>query len=343
MKKLLVFALTAGLLLMQAVVYAQSDQTATKAPPVAQPLVREGDFAVRLVEALKIGTAKNEAEAESILTSSGITPRNGWIADYPMTPDVISELQKSVGDAADAQRIPMGKDEALKVFRTTAVESGLPITAEIPGRYAETQPPAASQYAESSGVDDYYSTEGPPVVTYYAPPWDYYYMYAWVPCPFIFSGFFFPGFFILHDFHKIIIINKKVVVVTNHFIDPKTKTVFAIDPVKRGTARDFRSALVMSRRTGFPSVQDQKGARSIFERNRTRTGTPTMPMDRGRGVTSSNMVPERSGRPLSVPSTKSEGSSSGHSMGGRGSLGTFHGGGGFSGHGGSRGGCTGRC
>ena len=89
---------------------AQSGETATQPPPIAQTLIREGDFAIKLAEALKIGQAKSEAEAESMLASAGIAPKNGWIADYPMTPDIIGELEKAVGEAADAKKLPMSKE-----------------------------------------------------------------------------------------------------------------------------------------------------------------------------------------------------------------------------------------
>ncbi|HUL37093.1 MAG TPA: hypothetical protein VLW47_05380, partial [Thermodesulfobacteriota bacterium] len=52
-------------------------------PSVEQSLVREGFFAMKLAEALKIGPVQNEAEAENRLAQIGIAPRNGWIADYP--------------------------------------------------------------------------------------------------------------------------------------------------------------------------------------------------------------------------------------------------------------------
>jgi len=68
---------------------AQSEEAATQPPPIAQTLIREGDFAIKLSKALKIGQAKNEAEAESTLASSGIAPKNGWIADYPREAEVL--------------------------------------------------------------------------------------------------------------------------------------------------------------------------------------------------------------------------------------------------------------
>jgi hypothetical protein len=156
---------------------AQPGKAAIQPPPVAQTLVREGDFAIKLAEALKIGQAKSEAEAENMLASTGITPKNGWIADYPVTPDIIAELEKTVGEAADAKRLPIAKNEALKALRTTAVEFELPIIAEI-SEYTESPPPTTPEYTPPSAIDNYYDTEGPPVVTYYPPPWDYYYLYA---------------------------------------------------------------------------------------------------------------------------------------------------------------------
>ena len=59
------------------------------APPVAAALVRLGNFALSLVTALGSGQPASEAAAESMLGGIGIAPRNGWIADYPVTPDIM--------------------------------------------------------------------------------------------------------------------------------------------------------------------------------------------------------------------------------------------------------------
>jgi hypothetical protein len=222
-----------------------SGETATKAPPISQTLIREGDFAIKLVEALKIGQPQNEAEAESMLATVGIAPQNGWIADYPVTPDIIGELEKAIGEAADANKLPMKKDEALKAFRTAAAELELPIIAEIPAegpaeipdRYAESPSPTDPQYAEPSVIEDYYDAEGPPIVTYYPPPPDYYYLYAWIPSPFWYTGFYFPGFYVLRDFHRVIFINRHPCVITNHFRDHHTGRIFPVDPIRRHTDR----------------------------------------------------------------------------------------------------------
>jgi hypothetical protein len=268
MKSFLVIMTVVSFLLVPVFAASQSTDPAAQPPPVAPSLVREGDFALKLVEVLKLGEAQDEAEAETILATSGIAPKNGWISDYPVTPDVIGELEKAVGEAADAKRLPMEKDEALKALRTAAVEMELPIVVELPGRYAEGPSPTTPEYAESSALDHYYDAEGPPVVTYFPPPPDYGYLYAWVPSPFFFSGYFFPGFFILHDFHKTIIVKKKVVVVSNHVVDRNTRRVLIVDPVKRSTGALIR-AEERSRR-GFVTPEARRGAGAIFERSRER-------------------------------------------------------------------------
>jgi hypothetical protein len=278
------------------VIGAQSQETAEQPPPIAQTLVREGDFAIKLVEALKIGKAESEAEAESMLASVGIAPKNGWIADYPMTPDIVGELEKAVGEAADAQKLSLGKKEALKALRTAAVEHELPIIAEGPDEYAESPPPTDLQYTTPSEIDDYYYTEGPPVVTYYPPPWDYYYLYAWIPSPFWYSGFYFPGFFILHDFHRGFHRNGHAYIITNHWRDHGTGRIYAVDPARRHSPRNLggRDA---PRMRGFNSTEARNGARSIFDRSygRLRSGNAAMSAP-GRGPNRTKPAYSRPGR-----------------------------------------------
>jgi hypothetical protein len=295
------------------IVSAASRETAKPSPPIAQTLVREGDFAIKLAEALKIGTAKSEAEAESMLALAGITPKNGWIADYPMTPDIVGELEEAVAQAADAQKLALGKDEALKALRTVAVEQELPIIAEGPDQYTESPPPTTPEYTTPSEIDNYYYTEGPPVVTYYPPPWDYYYLYAWIPGPFWYSGFYFPGFFILHDFHRGIHRHGHVSFVTNHRRDPGTGRVFAVDPARRHSPGSFggRDA---HRMRGFDSTAARNGARSIFERSHGRVGSGNTSMSLpGRGRNNSNPVYSRAGRSDGRQVYNKEGRSSGFS------------------------------
>jgi len=370
MKKVLALIMTFSLLLIPFAVYAESEQQASTAPPVAPPLVREGDFAVKLVGALNIGTAKNETEAESMLIAAGIAPQNGWISDYPVTPDILVEIQKAVGDAADADRLPIGKSDGLKALQNVETSVGLAVVPDTSGKYAEAQPPATPEYTEPSVINNYYYTEGPPVVTYYPPPWDYSYLYAWVPSPFWCGGFFFPGFFILNDFDRVIFFNRHAVVVTNHVFDRGHHRFSTVDPVARWRGSRGSSRAVTGRSEGrrFSTTEASRGAGSILqrsheratlsrglnERNFSTSRGQNTPFYNGRGRERAQIAPsgnirgapasERSfsapgrsgGRSFTPPSIGGRGYSGGSHGGGRGFSGGFHGGG--FGHGGSFGG-----
>ena len=299
-----------------------TNQATGNLPPVAQTLVPEGLLAKELAGALKIGQPQNEAEAESMLSSIGIEPQNGWIADYPVTPDIIGEIEGAVAAAADGNRLKMGREQARKAMESVVSQLGLNVTAgssapvasgagtvssniyrytdkdgvvhftdryeNIPPEYrdqitgsAEELRPQASM--ESTGdttelpvnpapevVNSYYDDYGPPVVTYYAPPWPYDYMYAWVPYPFRCSGFFFSGFFILRDFHKHVFFHGRGFAVTNHVFNPRTRTFFAVDPANRR----IRGRALFDRTPSprvFSSSSAQAGARAIVETRRQRT------------------------------------------------------------------------
>jgi hypothetical protein len=308
MKKLLfseIIVFLVCLLLIPALLYAQAEQT-KEVPPVAQPLAREGDFAVRLAEALEVGTTTGETEAESILGSVGIAPRNGWIADYPVTPDIIGELQGAVGEAADANRITIGKDEALKKLQDVTAAFNLSVGPYNPGETAENQP-SYDNYPDPTVVNNYYYDQGPPVVTYYSPPPDYYYLYSWVPYPFWWSSFWFPGFFVLVDFNKVVIVNKRVEVVSNHFVDPKANKVFRIDPVKRFSGRTFAGIGVRPGSKGFISTGAKGGAPAVFKGRRERAvrgagKAPVPSPQRGRTVS-----PPSGGKPGGPPSRGGQG------------------------------------
>ena len=295
MKSMFLLITAIGLLLMPLAVSAQSEQNSRETPPISQPMIREGDLALKLVDVLKIGATQEEGEAETMLTSSGIAPRNGWIADYPVTPDIIGELQNAIGEAADSGRLALGRDEATKALQNLTVELGLPIPADSSGQYAGTEPPKGyGEYSDPSVINDYYDSEGPPVVTYYPPPWDYDYMYAWIPSPFWYSGFYFPGFFILHDFHRVIFVHNKRCVVSNHFFDHKTRKFSTIDPARRFARDGFRKEGDLSRGRRFDSREARRGAESIFQRSRERAATAS----RGRAGSGSDFVsPKTGGRP----------------------------------------------
>jgi hypothetical protein len=273
MKKLHVFEAALGLfLLLQLPAILQAQPAGP--PSVGAPLVREGDFAVQLSSALGLGKTEDEAVAESWLGAAGISPRNGWIADYPVTPDVLGELQTSVGYAADAKRISMGRDEAQKQLMAVCTQFGLSVTLYSGTATYLAQPPSCENYPNPVIINKYYLSEGPPVVTYYCPPPDYYYLYAWVPYPFWWTGFWFPGFFILHDFHRHIVVHGNVFSVSNHFNDIRVHRVFRVDPVSRFSGKTF--AGIGAPRTGnFITTGVPRSDRVIFNAPRGRMTSPT--------------------------------------------------------------------
>ena len=248
------------------------------APPVAQALVREGEFALKLAGRLKMGSPGSEAEAESALASAGIAPRNGWIADYPITPDIVGELQYAISQAAVSKRLSLSRDEALIAFQGLTAEMGLSVVADTPGEVVQNGPPADyGQYSNPDVINNYYYNEGPPVVTYYPPPWDYYYMYAWVPYPFWWSGFWFSGFFILNDFHRPIYGHGGHCFVSNHYRDHGSHRVHTVDPVMRHNGRAFRGEGDLSHGRGFRSAEARNGAASIYGRSYERSGHGNAP------------------------------------------------------------------
>mgnify|MGYP001599730207 CR=1 FL=1 len=257
-----------ALLLLPVLVYAQTAPAKTAPPPIAQELVREGDFALRLEAALGLERSADEAGAETRLGELGITPRNGWIADYPVTPDILAELQKTVGDAAEAGRVPLQKAEALKRLDSVAVEQSLAVKPHTIEDTDETLPQEAVDYPDPTVINNYYYDEGPPVVTYYAPPPDYYYLYSWIPFPFWCSGFWFPGYFILHDFHRSVFFGHRFGFISNHFNDIRANRVFRVDPVARFNGRTFAGIGAANRR-GFISTGVPRSDRRLFNGPRT--------------------------------------------------------------------------
>lgn len=171
------------------------------ASPVEVQIVREGDFAVALAYGLGLADGRDEAEAEDKLSSLGIMPTDGWVSDDPVTPDMVGDLEAATVRAADANRLSLTRDEALRRFVQVVEESGMGI------RPAEGVAGSASNgstiYTDQYDMDHYYdSSEGPPVITYYEPPPAYYYLYSWVPYPFWYGGRGFTGYYILKDYHR---------------------------------------------------------------------------------------------------------------------------------------------
>jgi hypothetical protein len=120
---------------------------------------------MELAEALKIGDVESEAEAEGKLASLGIAPKNGWIADYPMTPDIIGELRNAVGEASDSGKIAMNREEAIRAFEDLITSIGSQNAGVEP-------PPGRDLYPEP----------------YYYPRFYFYPYYS--PYPYTFGGYY---------------------------------------------------------------------------------------------------------------------------------------------------------
>ena len=145
--------------------YSQPGQSQAGPRASEQSLVREGYFAMELAEVLKIGEVESEAEAESKLASLGIAPKNGWIADYPLTPKIIGELENAVGEAADSGKITMNREEAIRAFQD--------LTASLESQNAGVEPPPDREpYPEP----------------YYYPRFYFYPYYS--PYPYTFGGYY---------------------------------------------------------------------------------------------------------------------------------------------------------
>jgi hypothetical protein len=232
-RKTILFVVGLTLLLVTGRTHAQPTYGSTGLPPIAAPLIREGELAMKLLPALGLGLASDEITAESRLGDAGIMPRNGWIADYPVTPDIMGELHRAVSDAADAGILNLSRDQALNQMDYIAAGlnvSASPYTGDDPYAAASSD---AGYYPDAAAVNNYYYAEGPPVYTYFAPPDDYYSLYSYVPYPFWSSGVRFPGFFILRDFHRTVRVHGHPYYCSNHFRHPGSQLIGRVDPIAR--------------------------------------------------------------------------------------------------------------
>lgn len=279
-KRIIVCSLSLLLSVLPAAVSAQSDMAKPVPPPISQPIISEGMLAVSLATSLGVDSTNDEITAESKLGDVGIAPLNGWIADYPVTPDIIEEVRQSLVQAADDGKVSINKDEALKRYSDTIANLGLTVRPYSGGEAPAAKPVSCDNYPNPALVGTVYSTEGPPVVTYYCPPPDYYYLYAWVPYPFWWSDFWFPGFFILRDFHRHVHVHNRFVFITNHFNDVRRNRMFRIDPGDRFQGRSYAGIGARPSR-GFISTGVPRSSHTIF--NAPRSSAPAAGSSMGRG------------------------------------------------------------
>jgi len=280
-----IIALLLVFLPVMASAQAQTGQATAIPPPISQPLVTEGSLAVSLAASLGVSSTTDQIEAESNLGDIGIAPRNGWIADYPVTPDIVAEVRQSVATAADNEQLPFPKDEAVKRFTATIAGLDLSVRAYTGSETVSDQPVSCENYPNPAMINNTYSNEGPPIVTYYCPPPDYYYQYDWVPYPFWWTDFWFPGFFILRDFDRHVFVHHHFVHFSNHFNDIRRNHVFRIDPVERFHGRTFAGIGVKQPRA-FISTGVQHSPQTIFNAPRgfrvnRGAGVPSMGRETG--------------------------------------------------------------
>src|SRR6185369_8703451 len=124
-KRIIICIVSLLLILLPAVAFGQTDLVKSVPPPISQPIVSEGMLAVSLAASLGVESTDDEIAAESALGDMGIAPANGWIADYPVTPDIIAEVSQSIIAAVDEGQVAINRDEALRRFSATIASLGL--------------------------------------------------------------------------------------------------------------------------------------------------------------------------------------------------------------------------
>ena len=267
----------AGLVLSPYTGSVSAQSSTSGRPPIEQPLVSEGDFAVELATALNLTSSNDEAAAEDALDSIGIAPRNGWISDYPMTPDIIAEVRESTARSASSGNLSISETDAARTVDKVSIAMNLPV--EVAGeKYtyessssseyqssSAAPPPEVSEYEAPADVEEYYDEYGPPIVSYYPPPSNYAYLYAWVPWPFRWGGFGFGGFFILKDFDR----HDHNHRFSNH-VRNANGTVSRVNAVTRATRTPALAGAGRSTQSSRPSSANaQAGARALMNHAQT--------------------------------------------------------------------------
>lgn len=193
-------------------------------------------------------------------------------------------------------------------FRNRVRTLSLPAPQEISGSTWDS--PAGVSDLESPAtpipddIDDYYEEQGPPVVTYYSPPAPYDYLYTWTPYPFWSTGVYFPGFFVLNNFHRKITFNRHPHFVSHHAKGGKRhRHPFSAGPLKGDHAESKR----LAPSPGFSTPKARTGAKAIVSRqqNRSRaipwTTQPRTPASRKPFVTRRRNLRARENNPIVIP------------------------------------------
>ena len=142
----------------------------------------------------------------------------------------------------------------------------------------------------------------------------------WVPYPFWWYDFWFPGYFILNDFHRVVHFRNRTEFISNHFNDAGHHRVFRIDPLDRFHGSTF-AGIGAQRKGNFISSGVKNGSRSIFNRNRI--SPPSSGKSIGAPSGGRSLRAPSGGRSFNAPSGSSSprppsgGRSSGRPSGGR--------------------------
>ena len=166
--------LAASLVLAQHTAAVNTKSSLLGPPPIEQPLVREGEFAAELASAFNLTSLHDEAAGESYLASVNIMPKNGWISDYPVTPDIIAEVRDSAARSASSGNLQISETDAVGVVDNVSMAMNLPVKvnyeSNLEHQSRSAPPPEAYEYLEPSVVEDYYDDNKPPIVTLLSAP-----------------------------------------------------------------------------------------------------------------------------------------------------------------------------
>lgn len=109
------------------------------------------------------------------------------------------------------------RETATKIHHAPLRENtATPILSSILDKIAEAPKSDSVVQPNPQVINHYYREQGPPIITYYSPPEIYYVLYSWVAYPFWCSGQYYPGFFVLNNFHRQVKYHQQPFFVSHH-------------------------------------------------------------------------------------------------------------------------------
>jgi hypothetical protein len=191
-------------------------------------------------------------------------------------------------------------------IRTLSLSTAQGISDNIWDNRARISDPESLAIPIPDDINDYYEEQGPPVVTYYSPPVPYDYLYTWTPYPFWSTGVYFPGFFVLNNFHRKITFNRHSHFVSHHAKGGKHhRHPFSTGPVKRSHAKAKR----LAPSHWFSTPKARTGAKAIVSheqnRERSRTAISRTDVSKRPFVAQKRNSRTRENSPIVIPRDKS--------------------------------------